>query len=234
MVTARLATGAALDGPGDVEELKVAGVTAVIDCRAEADDAPLLAGSGLAYLWCPAEDDGQPKPDAWWDAILGFAVATYSRLGTCLLAHCAAGVNRGPSAAYAVTRACWGFGEQEARILVTAARPQAEIGYAGDFERYWAGRAWTRAVPVPGARYWHGTDYALPPGTLLTADGANAAGRKHPQSGSRHVYFTGSRADALPHGTYVYEVEPVGEFERDTGPCDEGYRTAGALRVTGG
>lgn len=140
MVTARLATGAALSSPDDVAALKAAGITHVVDERAEFDDGQLLAGSGLVYLWNPAQDDGQPKPDAWWQANISFALQAYSVLGTCLLCHCAAGVNRGPSAAYGVIRACWGFNSSAATLLIKAPRPQAQIGYAADFERWWAAR----------------------------------------------------------------------------------------------
>lgn len=140
MVTARLATGAALSSPDDVAALKAAGITHVVDERAEFDDGQLLAGSGLVYLWNPTQDDGQPKPDAWWQANISFALQAYSALGTCLLCHCAAGVNRGPSAAYGVIRACWGFVPAAATLLIRTARPQAGIAYAGDFERWWPAR----------------------------------------------------------------------------------------------
>lgn len=146
MITARLATGAALSGPDDVAALKAAGITHVIDERAEFDDGQLLAGSGLTYLWNPTADDGQPKPDAWWQANISFALQAYSVLGTCILAHCAAGVNRGPSAAYGIIRACWGFPVAQAAALVKVARPQAGIAYAADFERWQAARPTNPAV----------------------------------------------------------------------------------------
>ena len=102
-VTERLATGAAITGPADVTALHAAGITHIIDCRAEFSDAPLLATSGMAYLWNGTEDDGQPKPPAWFAASLVFALPALATAGAKVYAHCAAGVNRGPSTAcYAV------------------------------------------------------------------------------------------------------------------------------------
>lgn len=138
MVTSRLATGAAISTSDDVVALIAAGVTHVIDLRAEFDDGPLLAGSGLVYLYNPAADDGQVKPAAWWQASLAFASQALTTLGTCVYGHCAAGVNRGPSTAYAILRACHGLGPAAARNLVLAARPQAQMAYAGGFDAWWA------------------------------------------------------------------------------------------------
>jgi hypothetical protein len=138
MVTARLATGAAINGTDDVNALIAAGVTHVVDERAEFDDGSLLAGSGMTYLWNPVQDDGQPKPPAWHQANVSFAVQAYSVLHSCVYYHCAAGVNRGPSGCYAVLRAVFGFGPAQARQLIVAARPQAHIAYAADFDQWWA------------------------------------------------------------------------------------------------
>ena len=149
MITARLATGAAITDQADVTALIRAGVTHVLDCRAEFDDAQLLAGAGLTYLWDPTADDGLPKPDMWWSSGLTFATGAYSRLGTCVLAHCAAGVNRGPSMAYGVLRACMGFPPDAARQLVLAGRPQAGLAYAADFDRFWPGRTGSAGCLIP-------------------------------------------------------------------------------------
>jgi len=136
MITARLATGAAISTPDDVAQLKAAGITHVLDLRGEFDDGPLLAGA-MTYLWNGTADDGQQKPASWWDASLAFAVQAYSGLHTCLYCHCAAGVNRGPSTAFAVIRACWGFPSAQAHAMITAVRPQATMIYAPQFDAYW-------------------------------------------------------------------------------------------------
>ena len=130
-VTGRLATGAAISGPDDVQALKSAGITHIIDCRAEFDDGQLLASSGLAYLWNGTDDDGQPKPPAWFAASLAFALPALAQPHVKAYAHCAAGVNRGPSTAYAILRAT-GLAADTAAQIIRATRPQVGLRYAGD------------------------------------------------------------------------------------------------------
>jgi protein-tyrosine phosphatase len=130
-VTERLATGAAITGPADVTALHAAGITHIIDCRAEFSDAPLLATSGMAYLWNGTEDDGQPKPPAWFAASLVFALPALATAGAKVYAHCAAGVNRGPSTAYAILRA-FGLLPAAAEAMIRAARPQVGLAYKAD------------------------------------------------------------------------------------------------------
>jgi hypothetical protein len=142
MITPRLATGAAISDAGDVSQLKAAGITHVLDLRAEFDDAPLLAGSGLSYKWNGTADDGSLKPAEWWEASLSFAVDAYSRLGTCLYCHCAAGHNRGPSTAYAVMRACWGLGGDAAQAMIRIARPEVTLAYVAQFDAWWPPPQW--------------------------------------------------------------------------------------------
>ena len=130
-VTGRLATGAAISSPDDVQALKSAGITHIIDCRAEFDDGQLLASSGLTYLWNGTDDDGQPKPPAWFAASLAFALPSLAQPHVKVYAHCAAGVNRGPSTAYAILRAT-GLAADTAAQIIRAARPQVGLRYAGD------------------------------------------------------------------------------------------------------
>jgi hypothetical protein len=131
-VTARLATGAALAGPEDVAALVAAGVTHVIDCRAEFDDAPLFAAAPeLSYLWDGTDDDGQPKPPAWFSKGIVFALDALSHRHHKVLCHCAAGVNRGPSMAAAVMMAS-GWTKDQAEQQIRAARPQVGLAYLAD------------------------------------------------------------------------------------------------------
>jgi Fe-S cluster assembly protein SufB len=88
MVTTRLATGAAISGAEDVAALFAAGITAVVDLRAEFDDTPLLAGSGLAYLWNGTADDGAPKPPSWFAASLAFALPLLAQPHQRVYCHC--------------------------------------------------------------------------------------------------------------------------------------------------
>src|SRR5229473_1103415 len=95
-ITSRLACGAAIQ-PGDVAEYIRQGVTHVIDCRAEFDDTAEFAGKGISVLWIGVNDDGQPKPLEWFAKGIQFALDALSHPHAKIDAHCAAGVNRGPS-----------------------------------------------------------------------------------------------------------------------------------------
>jgi len=129
-VTPRLATGGALSGPPDVDVLAAAGITHVIDCREEFDDGTLLAPR-FHYLYDPTVDDGQTKPPAWFQPGIAFALQALGQPGNRVYAHCAAGVNRGPSMCYAIMRAV-GWPAADALATIKSARPQAQVRYSGD------------------------------------------------------------------------------------------------------
>jgi dual specificity phosphatase 3 len=131
-VTARLATGAAISSAADVDQLAGAGITLVIDCRGEFDDAPLLAGHpSMVYVWDGTDDDGQPKPPAWFDKGISLALSELAKPGQRVYCHCAAGVNRGPSMAYAVMRAL-GWSAEDGEAAIRRARPQVGLRYKAD------------------------------------------------------------------------------------------------------
>lgn len=132
----RVATGAAISTPGDVAQLVAAGVTHILDCRAEFDDQLLLVSSGVTYLWDPTADDGKPKPNTWWSKGLAFARAAINLATPVVIyAHCAAGVNRGPSMAYGILRG-QGYTAATAEQAIRQVRPQVGLAYKADFERY--------------------------------------------------------------------------------------------------
>jgi hypothetical protein len=136
-VTARLATGAKLTAPEDVNVLAQPGITHIIDCRDDFNDAPLLANHpNILYLWNGVPDDGRPKPTAWFQKSLAFGLPALAQPKTKLYCHCAAGINRGPSTAYAILIAL-GLGHREARAMIIAHRPKTIIGvrYADDAEQ---------------------------------------------------------------------------------------------------
>lgn len=131
-VTPRLATGAAISSPDDVQQLIAAGITHIIDCRVEFDDGPLLAASGAQYLYDPTADDGQhPKPVSWFQPGIAFALAALAQPKTKVYAHCAAGHNRGPSMCLAIMVAL-GWTELQAKTAIITVRPAATIIYADD------------------------------------------------------------------------------------------------------
>jgi protein-tyrosine phosphatase len=130
-VTTRLATGAAITGSVDVLALAAAGITHVIDCRDDFDDTPLLAShAAISYLWNGMPDDGDPAThgDAWFGKSLAFALPALSSPHTKVYCHCAAGVNRGPSTAFAIMLAS-GFTPSDAESIIRAARPVVGLAY---------------------------------------------------------------------------------------------------------
>ena len=129
-VTERLATGAAIASTADVTQLMVAGITHVIDCREEFNDAPLLAPN-FAYLWDGTFDDGLPKPPTWFKPGIDFALSALDQPKNKVYIHCAAGINRGPSMTYAVLLA-FGIDAKTAEAMIRTARPQVGLAYKAD------------------------------------------------------------------------------------------------------
>lgn len=131
-VTHRLAVGSAIDTDADVQTLINAGITHIIDCRAEFDDAPLLAKyPQIKYLYNGVDDDMQAKPIAWFEKSISFALEALSHPGNKVYSHCAAGINRGPSTGYAILRAL-GLSGIATEALIRFHRPIAMIAYASD------------------------------------------------------------------------------------------------------
>lgn len=154
-VTPYLAVGGDLSYDDDVAvrqavELVVGGgVTHVLDVRHEADDTEWWANTEVTYLWAGIDDAGQHVPAAWFERIFTWATnAIYS--GGVVLTHCHMGINRGPSAGYAVLLGM-GWDPIEALAAIRAARPIAHIWYAEDalrwhFERVGASPAQRRTT----------------------------------------------------------------------------------------
>lgn len=136
-ITSRLATGGAITNAADVQALVAVGINTIIDCREAFDDGPLLAGvNGMHYLWNPTKDDGLPKPTAWFQSSLTFALPLFAIPKAKIYCHCREGINRGPSTAYAIMLAL-GWSKELARVEIIKARPQCAVGirYADDAER---------------------------------------------------------------------------------------------------
>jgi protein-tyrosine phosphatase len=60
-----------------------------------------------------------------------------------VLTHCAHGVNRGPSLAYAILRA-QGWPRHDAYALLKERRPQVRVGYRDDADAALRALRWTR------------------------------------------------------------------------------------------
>lgn len=126
-------------------ELADAGITHVLDVRCEADEGELWTErGGVDYRWDGIDDAGQRVEAEWFDGVVGWALAALQRPGARLLTHCHMGVNRGPSAGYAVLLAL-GWDPVDALDAIRAARPQAGIAYAEDAVQWWletSGASW--------------------------------------------------------------------------------------------
>jgi dual specificity phosphatase 3 len=140
-VTSRLATGSGIVTDDDVSILWKAGITAIIDCRAEQDDSAIIAANehakDLLYLWNGTDDPfppdhGEPKIQ-WIVRSLKFAMPLFSTPNQKVYTHCQMGINRGPSTAYAIMRA-FGLGDETSKAIIRISRPQTIIGifYASD------------------------------------------------------------------------------------------------------
>jgi hypothetical protein len=128
-ITDRVATGGALAGPADVDEILAAGLNVVVDARDDFNDGPLFANTpGVAYLWNGTPDDGKRKPIAYWKQTLTFVLPLLAQPHTKAYLHCFSGINRGPSNALAVLVA-QGLTPDMAHDMIIAARPQARIRY---------------------------------------------------------------------------------------------------------
>lgn len=138
--------GGAITSVTDVETIYGAGVDADIDCRQEQDDqsfvdafsnlppTPNHAKEVFHYLYIGVPDDGQPKPVSWFEAAWNFAKPLFDQKIS-IDAHCAAGVNRGPSIGYFLLRAYWHMTGDDAFALLKQKRPQVNVAYRNDADQ---------------------------------------------------------------------------------------------------
>src|ERR1700680_2241114 len=157
-ITELLFCGGQIKSAADAAELVEAGVTHIINAQHEHSDASRIGT--LSYLWDPTEDDDvHPKPVTWFGNAVDFALAALARPGTVVLTHCAHGVNRGPSLAYAILRAhtlrlgraesysdCRhrreGWPRHDAYALLKERRPQVRVGYRDDADAALRALSW--------------------------------------------------------------------------------------------
>jgi dual specificity phosphatase 3 len=141
-VTPYLAVGGDLDtatqdvAVGQLDELKRAGISHVIDVRVEWNDEHWVRDrhADVDYLHLGIDDAGQRVPDAWFDEGVAFAREAVESGGV-VLAHCHMGINRGPSMGFAILLA-FGWDAREALDAIHAARPIAFVAYAEDALRW--------------------------------------------------------------------------------------------------
>jgi dual specificity phosphatase 3 len=140
-ITKRLFCGGQIKSARDVAELVEAGVTHVINAQHKHNGVARIGT--LSYLWDPTDDDDvHPKPVAWFGNAVDFALAALARPGTIVLTHCAHGVNRGPSLAYAILRA-QGWRRRDALALLKERRPKVRVAYREDADAALRELGWT-------------------------------------------------------------------------------------------
>jgi len=144
-VTARIWTGGDLPAHlgkaamlADVEDIRVAGITHVIDNRLECSDEGFFDAYApdLVYVWNGQDDAGQAMPDEWFDDGVEAARAALADPQARVLAHCHMGINRGPSTAFAILLAT-GSTPVAALDAIRLARPIAVVGYSYDALDWW-------------------------------------------------------------------------------------------------
>jgi predicted protein tyrosine phosphatase len=111
-----------------VELTDTAAVTHVLDCRLEARERLWKHFPEIAYRWDGIDDRDGATTSAWFERNTAWAVDAVERGGT-VLAHCHMGINRGPSAGYAILLRL-GWDPIDALSVIRIARPIANIAFA--------------------------------------------------------------------------------------------------------
>lgn len=134
--TDRVAIGSGVWTREDVVALADEGITHVIDCRSTANAGNLYVGSGVEWIHIGTADDCEPKTPPYFHRGIAFARAAFeSNPAAKLLVHCFAGINRGPSMAYAILRAVLCMSAVGSEAAIRATRPLAGLRYMADAER---------------------------------------------------------------------------------------------------
>jgi dual specificity phosphatase 3 len=112
------------------ELVEVGGITHVLDVRLEAVEPLWEHFPQVNYQWDGIDDAGQKVPGSWFDHITTWASDAIDAGGV-VLTHCHMGINRGPSAGFAVLLRR-GWDPIDALDAVRDARSIAVIAYAED------------------------------------------------------------------------------------------------------
>lgn len=109
------------------------GITDVFDMRGEADDSDFIHQNSTQVTshWFGVDDNGGPRSDSWFDNLTGRALEVLQDPSRKALVHCHMGVNRGPSALYAILLSL-GWNHLDGLRHIRDARPIAGIIYAAD------------------------------------------------------------------------------------------------------
>jgi predicted protein tyrosine phosphatase len=113
-----------------VEMVDIAAITHILDCRLEAEEDLWERFPEVQYRWDGIDDRPRAASAAWFDRITEWGVAAIESGGT-VLTHCHMGINRGPSAGYAILLRL-GWDAVDALDAIRKARPIANIAFAED------------------------------------------------------------------------------------------------------
>jgi dual specificity phosphatase 3 len=122
-----------------LREWEDAGVTDVFDMRGEADDSVFIHRNSelITSHWFGVDDAGTTRSDAWFDEFVDRAQDILEDSKRKILVHCHMGVNRGPSALFAIMLS-FGWDHLDALRAIRDVRPIAGIIYAPDAVNWFA------------------------------------------------------------------------------------------------
>lgn len=115
------------------------GITDVFDMRGEADDSRFIHRNSdvITSHWFGVDDAGTPRDDAWFESFVDQALDVLEDSERKILVHCHMGVNRGPSALYAIMLSL-GWDHVGALRVIRDSRPIAGIIYAPEAVNWFA------------------------------------------------------------------------------------------------
>lgn len=115
------------------------GITDVFDMRGEADDSEFIHANSeqITSHWFGVDDNGGQRSNQWFESFVAMAFEILQDPERKILVHCHMGVNRGPSALYAIMIAI-GWDHLEALRKIRDVRPIAGLIYAADAVRWFA------------------------------------------------------------------------------------------------
>ena len=129
------------------------GLTHVLDVREERDDSVFIREhSTIEPHWLGVDDHWGAITSEWFEAVTAVADRVYESDDEArLLVHCHMGVNRGPSAAFAILLAR-GWEATSALEAIREARPFAGILYAPEAAEWFATSAGASEADIAAAR----------------------------------------------------------------------------------
>jgi hypothetical protein len=115
------------------------GITDVFDMRGEADDSEFIHANSeqITSHWFGVDDNGGQRSNQWFESFVAMAFEILQDPERKILVHCHMGVNRGPSALYAIMIAI-GWDHLDALRKIRDVRPIAGLIYAADAVRWFA------------------------------------------------------------------------------------------------